>query len=159
MSVKTKDPDCTRIQPYTPRQPVAGERAAQRTARHNEVGKGPWARRRIRLRPLRYLIPAGVADRGTAQRAVRETAVQRVVDALALPVVRHFQLVLDPGSFGQFHDDVPQVGAVQPPQRNALGQPEDPVNEANLIDLAAVGKCAAGALNDGDLGSPQETID
>jgi hypothetical protein len=52
---------------------------------------------------------------------VRETAVQRVVDALELPVVRDFQLVLDPGAFGQFYDDVPQVGAAQPSQRNALG--------------------------------------
>jgi hypothetical protein len=25
------------------------------------------------------------------------------------------------GVFGQFHDDVPQVGALQPPQRNAFG--------------------------------------
>jgi hypothetical protein len=48
---------------------------------------------------------------------------------------------------------------VQPPQRNALGQPEDPVDEANLVDLAAVDKCAAGALDDGYLVSRQETID
>ena len=52
---------------------------------------------------------------------MRETAVQRVVDALALPAVRDFQLVLDSGAFGQFHDDVPQVGTVQPAQRDALG--------------------------------------
>src|SRR5260221_11185660 len=104
-------------------------------------------------------MPAGVADRGAAERGVRETAVQRVVDPLALPVVRHLQLVLDPGAFGQFHDDVPQVGAAQPPQRNELGQPEDPVDEANLVDLAAVEECAAGALDDGYLVSRQETID
>jgi hypothetical protein len=88
-----------------------------------------------------------------------ETAVQRVVDAVTLAAVRHFQLVLDSGAFGQFHDDVPQVSAVQPPQRNALGQPEDPVDEANLIGLAAVEKGTAGTLDDGYLVSGQETVD
>jgi hypothetical protein len=43
---------------------------------------------------------------------MRETAVQRVVDVLPLPALCDFQLVLDSGAFGQFDDDVPQVGVV-----------------------------------------------
>jgi len=90
---------------------------------------------------------------------VRETAVQRVVDDLALLAVRHFQLVLDPGALGQFHHDIPQVGAAQPAQRDAPGQPEDPVDEADLIGLTPVQERAAGALDDRCLVPSQETVD
>src|SRR2546430_1186274 len=66
---------------------------AQRAARHHQLHQRSRPRLRIGPGPLRYLVPVGVADRGTAHRAVRETRVQRVVDPLALVTAHHFQLV------------------------------------------------------------------
>src|SRR6202044_1096785 len=67
-------------------------------------------------------------------------------------------LVLDPGARGQLEHDVPQVGAVQPAQRQVIRQPEDPVDEEDLVGLAAVQERAAVTLDDGHLVPRQEAI-
>ena len=90
---------------------------------------------------------------------MREVRVQRVVDPLALPAARHLQLVLDPGARGQLEHGVPQVGAVQPAQRQVIGQAEDPVDQEHLVRLAPVQERAPGALDDRDLVPGQEAVD
>ena len=133
--------------------------AAQRPARHHRLDQRPGPRFRVGPRPVRYLVPVGVADRGTADRAVREPGVQRVVDPFAVAAARHLQLVLHPRALGQLEDGVPQVGAVQPAQPQVVGQPEDPVDEEHLVGLAPVQERAAGPLDDGDLMPRQEAVD
>jgi hypothetical protein len=89
---------------------------------------------------------------------VRETGVQRVIDALALLAARDLKLVLDPRAVGQLQDDVPQVGAAQPPQRHALGQPKDLVHQVDLAGLAPVEEGAPGALDNRYLLPREEAV-
>ena len=113
----------------------------------------------VGLGPVRHLVSMREADRGTAQRAVGEMGIQRIVDALVLPVAPHLELVLDPGPVGQLEHDVPQVGAGDPAQRDAAGQSEDLMHQVNVIGLAAEQERAPGPLDDGNLVPGQETVD
>jgi len=47
--------------------------------------------------------------------------VEGVVQAPRLLAVRDLKLVFEPRSLRHFHDDVPKIGILQPPQRDPFG--------------------------------------
>src|SRR5690348_9599068 len=132
---------------------------SQRPARHRELSQRPGPRLGIGPRPVRDLVPARVADRRAAHRAVRDPRVQRIVEALPVVAADHLQLVLDPGPVRQLEHRVPQVGAAEPAQRQVVGQPERAVHDEHRVGLAAEQERAPRALHDRDLVPGQEPVD
>ena len=90
---------------------------------------------------------------------MRQLWVERVVDSLVMVTPNELDLVLHPGSFGQLQHEVPQVRAPEPPKRQPVGQPEDPLHQVNLVSLATEQEGAASTLHDRHLVTRQEPVD
>ena len=71
----------------------------------------------------------------------------------------HLELVVHPRARGQLQDDVPQVGAAEPAQRQPVGQPDDAVHEVHGVGVAAPQERAPVALHDRHLVAGQEPVD
>ena len=133
--------------------------APQRPAPHRQLHELAGAGVGVGHRPLGRLVARAEADRRGADRAVGELLVERVVEALDVVAAPELDLVVDPGALRQLEHEVPQVGVPQTAQREALGQPDDPLHDVHLVGLAAEQERAAAALDDGDLVPGEEAVD
>ena len=113
----------------------------------------------VGLRPLRDLVPLGLADRVLAKGVGSLRGIERIEKPLEPPVVHALELVLDARLRGELHDEVPQVRPVEPLELLRGREAIDPVTEVDGLRGTAVDEGGVGPLEQRELVVVDEGVD